>query len=201
MEKLNKKFFKFFTEKEQQFILLNMERIKEEDNQYLITLRKEQLNLLRDNIKNICKNILDIDNKLIEICNNIKKIFNDENDKNYKLFKHYLKLNEELNSYLLMLMLIPLTHIDIYKRYHDSKSNSEILLDGLHKITSPAASSLKVAATSPSEIPPQIQQQKAASPLKAASLSPTVSSGSDKFFKLEQCNIGSLLAKRVIIPF
>jgi len=210
MEELNSKFLKLFTEKEQLFILLNMERIKEEDNKYLKTLSKEQLIKLRDNIKNICKNILDIDNKLIEFCKDIKNFVKDENDKNYKLFKHYLNLNNELNTYLLILMSIPLTHIDIYKQYHDSKiniisifykNNSEILLDGFQEITPPAASPPKAEALKApkSASPPKAEALKA--PQKAASLSPTVSSGSDKFTKSEQCNISSLLAKDSEYPF
>lgn len=173
MEELNRKFENLITEKEQQFILLNMERIKEEDKEYLITLSKEQLFKLRDNIKKNCEIIFNIDKTLIKICKYIKDVkdVKDENDKNYKLFKHYLNLNNELNTYLLILMIIPLNHINIYKQYHNSKinigsifyeNNPEILVDGL-QITSPLkeAASPPNAASPPSKIPPRIQQPKA----------------------------------------
>ena len=61
MDDINNIFLNLITEKEQQFILLTMERIKEEDKEYLKTLHKEQLIKLRDNIKNICNNIFKID--------------------------------------------------------------------------------------------------------------------------------------------
>ena len=94
MAELTKIFIQFFIEKEQQFVLLSMERIKEDDTEYLKTLHKEQLIKLRDNIKNICNNIFKIDEELIIICNDIKKIFNVETNNNIKFFKHYLDLND-----------------------------------------------------------------------------------------------------------
>ena len=172
MAELTKIFIQFFIEKEQQFVLLSMERIKEDDTEYLKTLHKEQLIKLRDNIKNICNNIFKIDEELIIICNDIKKIFNVETNNNIKFFKHYLDLNDNLNFYLSMLMKIPLNSIEIYKLYNNSKTyitvefykqNKDIA--SKEKKTSPKAASPK--AESPSQIPPPILQ--ARSPPKAAS--------------------------------
>lgn len=117
-------FLNKFTEKEKQFVLLSMERIKENDTKYLKTLSTEQLIELRDKIKKYCEMISKIDDILIKICNKQNIKFKHEND--IILFKHYLDLNSHLNSYLSMLMSIPLPNIELYKLYDNNKIHIKI---------------------------------------------------------------------------
>lgn len=191
---LLKKFLNLFTEKEQQFVLLSMERIKEDDTEYLKTLSTEQLIKLRDKINKYCKMISEIDDILIKICNKQNIIFKEKND--IKLFKHYLDLNENLNSFLSMLMSIPLPDIELYKLYDNNKThiisifyknNPNILLNGL-QITTPNTSPSTIKQRSSPSLPPQN---------KKLNITPK----SDKFYRIIQCNIGSLLANENEYPF
>ena len=92
--------------KKKQFILLSMERIKEEDKEYLKTLSNENLLKLKDNIKKYCDNIYIIDNNIIKICKEYNKLKLEEED--IKIFNFYSDMNDEINSYLKILMLVPL---------------------------------------------------------------------------------------------
>ena len=215
MDDINNIFLNLITEKEQQFILLTMERIKEEDKEYLKTLHKEQLIKLRDNIKNICNNILDIDKKIIEICNDIKKKLNDEND--IKLFKHYLDLNDNLNSYLSMLMSIPLNSIEIYKLYENHNfelnkifyRNNPELLKALRRSPQKTPNTLPpIPPRSPPNVSPKLLKAPNTSPLIPLRPPPipprspsNVSPELDKFIELKQCNITSILARDSDYPF
>lgn len=202
---LLKNLLNLFTEKEQQFVLLSMERIKEDDTEYLKTLSTEQLIELRDKINKYCEMISKIDDILIDICNKENFIFKHEND--IKLFKHYLDLNENLNSYLSMLMLIPLPNIELYKLYDNNKihiisifykKNPNILLIGL-QITTPEVSPLKVSPLTilPSKAPLKTSPLSKKLPIAPQNTTPK----SDKFYRIIQCNIGSLLANKNEYPF
>jgi len=163
-------FSTLFDEKEQQFVLLNMEIFKEEDIEYLRTFKKEELIKIRDNIKNICDNIYEIDTKLIDICKNIKEKVGDEN-----YVKFNLKLNYFLNVSLSMLMNSPRSSIQVYKFWDDKKTS--VNTDYYNLQMSPKSPSPKAVLppqkalplkVSPSQIPQPISQPQKALPLKVS---------------------------------
>jgi hypothetical protein len=95
---------KLISYKKSQFILLSMERIKEEDKYYLNTLDKDELIKIRDNIKNYCKNIYDNDKKIFNICNNTSSDYVNK-------INPYLQINNTnniINTLIKTLMTIPL---------------------------------------------------------------------------------------------
>jgi flagellar motor protein MotB len=112
--------------KEDEFILLTMNRFIEDDLEYLKTLSIDKLNKLRDKIKENCDDIKKIDLNILSNCNKLVIIFKsniymgDENN----IFKNFLLLNNNLNSYLLMLMnTIPLNDKEnIYQIYINKKN-------------------------------------------------------------------------------
>ena len=105
-KKLVDEFLITINNKKMQFILLSMERIKEEDEKYLSTLSKENLLKLGYNIKQYCDNISIFDNNIIELCKKYKKLKLEEDD--IKNFKIYSDMNDDINSYLNILMHVPL---------------------------------------------------------------------------------------------
>jgi len=210
-------FSTLYYEKEQQFVLLNMERFKEEDIEYLYTLNKEQLMKIQDNIKNICNNIFHIDEKLIEICNNIEV-----NVDNQNYVKYILKLNHFLNVSLLRLMKSLQYSIQVYKFWEEKKTSANTdyyfrmnqvidlqmspkspsqkavsppqkAVSPSQKAVSPPQKAVSPKAASPSQIPSQIPPPKASPPNASQEL--------DKFITKNQCNIGTLLVKEKDYPF
>ena len=71
---------KLISNKKSQFILLSMERIKEEDKDYLNTLNYDELNKIKNNIEFIYNNIKESDTLIFNICETIIK--NSDNHSN-----------------------------------------------------------------------------------------------------------------------
>jgi hypothetical protein len=92
---------KLISYKKSQFILLSMERIKEEDKLYLNTLNIEELIEIRNNIKIYCNNIKENNIKIYNICKNTSSDYINK-------INSYLQINNIINTLIKTLMTIPL---------------------------------------------------------------------------------------------
>jgi len=92
---------KLISYKKSQFILLSMERIKEEDKLYLNTLNIEELIEIRNNIKIYCNNIKENNIKIYNICKNTSSDYINK-------INPYLQINNIINTLIKTLMTIPL---------------------------------------------------------------------------------------------